>query len=314
MCVFFLGVIMRYILGLMLLLFVLPVFGESILVLKSKNLTTYDTLITGFSLESKAQTEVVSIDDSSYSKDTVLQKIKSTYDVVFAIGDTALSVAIEQKDKPVIFAMVLNYEKYPLDSNNVTGVKMNLSVKTQLGVIAALFSNVKNIGVITSGEDTDEQIKSHQQIASLFGVNLLPIKIENQENLAKNLESNGTKADIIWMLPDKVILNPQGFNTLSKYVAQSKKPLYVLSSGLVEKGGLFSLSPDYLLIGKQVARITNKIIYSKVPIKFVPISDPDSFNLTLNYSIAKQIDVLTTLSPKLLEFAATKGFTINVVK
>lgn len=221
---------MRYILVLILLLVVLPIFGESILVLKSKNLTTYDTLITGFSLESKAQTEVVSMDDSSYSKDVILEKIKSTYDIVFAIGDTALSVAVEQKDKPVIFAMVLNYEKYPLDSNNVTGVKMNLSVKTQLGVIAALFSNVKNIGVVTSGEDTDEQIKSHQQIASLFGVNLLPIKIENQENLAKNLESNGTKADIIWMLPDKVILNPQGFNTLSKYVAQSKKPLYVLSS------------------------------------------------------------------------------------
>ncbi|MBN2694794.1 hypothetical protein JXR93_09040 [bacterium] len=290
------------------------IFGDSVLILKSKSLSTYDSLVIGFSIDNKSKTTVISLDDIGVSDDSVLERIKNEFSLVFAIGDQALKVASSQKEKPVIFSMVLNPDRYAIDPTQITGIRMNLSIKTQLGVISALFSPIKNIGVVSSGDDTESQIKESQQIATLFGLNLVPIKVDNPSNLLKALEESSSKVEIIWMFPDRTILNPQGFNTLNQFVVQNKKPLYVLSSGLVEKGGLFSLSPDYLSVGKQAARISEKIIYSKVPVKFIPISDPDIFHLTFNYSVAKKINIINEFAVKLLNFAASKGFTINAVK
>jgi ABC-type uncharacterized transport system substrate-binding protein len=156
-------------------------------------------------------------------------------------------------------------------------------------------------------------IEENKKIASLFGIKLKIIEVEDNDILAA-LARNKEGIDALWMLPDKSVLNLKGYSILSQFATQNRKPLYVLSKGLVEKGGLLSLSPNYLLVGEQASRIANKVLFSNVPIKYVPISDPDSFTLTLNYTVLKKLDMLNEIAPKVLSFAASKGFMIDVVK
>ena len=293
------------------LLFSFSLLGQKVLILKSKNISTYDSLVTGFSIKTKADIEVITLKKSMDPK-KVLKKIKSDADLVFAIGDKALKIALKQKSKTVVFAMVLNYKKYSIDINKVTGIKIKLSAKTQLGAISSMFK-AENIGIVSSSPAIDNLIEKYRKIASLFGIKLITISVEDG-NLLSALGKHKEDIDAIWMLPDKSILNLKGYNILSKFALQYKKPLYVLSKGLVEKGGLLSLSPNYLLVGKQAARIANKILFNSVPVKYIPISDPDSFTLTLNYTILERLEMLKDIAPKILAFAASKEFMIEVVK
>ena len=286
-------------------------FAEKVLILKSKNISTYDALVTGFSIKTKAEIEVITLKKST-DPNKILKKIKSDSDLVFAIGDKALKIALKQKSKPVIFAMVLNYKKYNIDINKVTGIKIKLSAKTQIGAIFSMFK-AESIGIVSSSPAIDNLIEKYKKIASLFGITLKTISVEDG-NLLSALGKHKEDIDAIWMLPDKSVLNLKGYNILSKFALQYKKPLYVLSKGLVEKGGLLSLSPNYLLVGKQAARISNKILFNNVPVKYIPISDPDSFTLTLNYTILQRLEMLKEIAPKILSFAASKEFMIEVVK
>lgn len=286
-------------------------FAKKVLIIKSKNISTYDALVTGFSIKTKAEVKVISLKKGSDSK-KILNEIKSNFDLVFAIGDRALKLALKQKDKPIVFAMVLNYRKYNIDINRVTGIKIKLSAKTQIGAISSIFK-AETIGIVSSSPAIDNLIAKHKKIASLFGIKLKTIAVEDG-NLLSSLGEHKEDIDALWMLPDKSILNLRGYNILSKFAVQYKKPLYVLSKGLVKKGGLLSLSPNYLLVGKQASRISNKVLFNSVPIKYIPISDPDSFTLTLNYTILQRLDMLKEIAPKVLSFAASKEFMIEVVK
>ena len=303
---------MRKLLFILLILFSVSLFAKKVIILKSKNITAYDALVTGFSIKTKAQVEVLSLRDKTLTTGKILKKIKSDADLVFAIGDKALKIALKQKKKPVIFAMVLNYRKYDIDTDNVTGIKIKLSAKTQIGTMSSIF-RAENIGIVSSSSGIENLIKKNQKIASLFGIKLKSISVEDG-NLLSALGKHKEDVDVIWMLPDKAILNLKGYSILSKFALQYKKPLYVLSKGLVEKGGLLSLSPNYLLVGKQASRFANKVLFSNVPIKYIPISDPDSFTLTLNYTVLQRLGLLEELAPKVLSFAASKGFMVEVVK
>jgi len=302
---------MKLVLFLITFLITANLFAKRVLILKSKDISTYDALVTGFSIKTKAKVEVLLLSKKLSATD-VLKKIKSDADLVFAIGDKALKVALKQTEKPVVFAMVLNYRKYSIDINKVTGIKIKLSAKTQIGAISSIFK-AETIGVVSSSPAIDNLIKKHEKIASLFGIKLKVISVEDN-NLLAALGKHKNEIDALWMLPDKSILNLKGYNILSKFALQYKKPLYVLSKGLVEKGGLLSLSPNYLLVGKQASRVANKVLFSNVPIKYIPISDPDSFTLTLNYTILQRLEMLKEIAPKILSFAASKEFMIEVVK
>jgi ABC-type uncharacterized transport system substrate-binding protein len=295
---------MRITLILITILISFSLFAEKVLIIKSKNISTYDALVTGFSIKTKAKIEVISLKKNSNTK-KILNKIKSDSDLVFAIGDKALKLALKQNKVPIIFAMVLNYRRYNLDINKVTGIKIKLSAKTQIGAIASMFK-AETIGIVSSSPAIDNLIEKHKKIASLFGIKLKTIAVE-YGNLLSALGKHKDDIDALWMLPDKSILNLKGYNILSKFALQYKKPLYVLSKGLVEKGGLLSLSPNYLLVGKQAARIANKVLFNNVPIKYIPISDPDSFTLTLNYTILQRLNMLKEIAPKILSFAASKN-------
>ncbi len=291
-------------------LIVIPLWGQKVLILKSKNLAIYDKVVTGFLINAKVEADIVSLD--SEKPEDVLTKINN-YSLVFAIGNKALNTAVKQKSKPVIFSMVLNHKKFNVDKEKITGIKMKLSAKTQLGVISSLFSG-NRVGIVQSNLKTEEEIDSYQQIASIFSLELVRIKVDSSNSLAKSLEKNKNKIDVLWMLPDKAILNPKSYNVLTKFAIQNNKPLYVLSGGLVGKGGLISLTPDYVSVGKQAALISNKVLTGNVPLKFIPITDPDSYTLVVNYSVANRIKILKKLAPKLLKFSATKGFPINAVE
>ncbi len=302
---------MKITLILITILMSFSLFAKKVLIIKSKNISTYDALVTGFSIKTKAKIKVISLKKNSDLK-KILNEIKSNFDMVFAIGDKALKLALKQKDKPVIFAMVLNYRKYNIDITKVTGIKIKLSAKTQIGAISSMFK-AETIGIISSSSAIENLIAKHRKIASLFGIKLKTISIEDGDLLSA-LGKHKEDIDALWMLPDKSILNLKGYNILSKFALQYKKPLYVLSKGLVKKGGLLSLSPNYLLVGKQASRIANKVLFNNVPIKYIPISDPDSFTLTLNYTILQRLNMLKEIAPKVLSFAASKEFMIEVVK
>ena len=301
---------MKKIAVLLSFLIVFPLFGEKVLILKSKNLTIYDIVVTGFLIDGKIKADVISLDTEK--AEVVLNKMKD-YSLIFAIGNKALNLAVKQNEKPIIFSMVLNHKKFNVDKERITGIKMEFSAKKQLGVISSLFEG-KRIGIVQSLLSVDAEIDNYKQIASIFSLKLVKIKVNKSTNLEEALNKNRNKIDILWMLADKAVLNPTSYNTLTRFSILNNKPLYALSGGLVEKGALFSLTPDYVSIGKQAASISNRVLIDRVPLKFIPIVAPDSYTFVLNYSVAKRIGFLEMLSKKIIKLAATKNFPIKVVE
>ncbi len=304
-------------LGLVLLLPLL-VQAKTVAVVKSHSLSSYNHVLTGFSVDSKAS--IVEYDmKNDLSRGKKIFKILNTKekkpDLVIAIGPSAANMAKREiSDIPIIFCMVPNLEKYDLSADNITGITLQLPVKTQLATLKTLAPKIRNVGVVYNPKYTQKLINLAMESSTQLGMTLIPAKVDSATDVPMATRAFLGKIDALWMVADKTVLNARSFRTLLEFTWNHKIPFFSFSHKLVEAGALVSLSPDYLKIGRQAAKISNKILFDGLSPKLIPIATPDSLDIALNLSTAKRIGVECDLALEIFTFAAVKQYRIRVYK
>ncbi len=61
------------------------------------------------------------------------------------------------------------------------------------------------------------------------------------------------RADALWLPPDPLLVTSQNFTALREFSASNQIPFYVPNEGLVEKGGVASVSSSFRDIGRAAA-------------------------------------------------------------
>jgi len=281
-------------------------FAANIAVVKSRDISAYNTALEGF--EAALITALPGEDvDVWVAADLMGKKILSSRvvssikegspDLIVTLGSAATEVVREEfTDIPVVFSMVLDpvgngYVNSMVSSgNNLSGSCLDISVKSQLEELAKVLPGVTTIGVIYSSDKNRKVAKKASKVASSMGLELVSEWVASEGEIPSALDGLSLEVDALWSITDSTVFTPHSTQYILLNTLRNNLPFMALSPTYVKAGALMALSIDYEDVGRQAGEIAARIINGEQP-SSIPIATPRKTHLSLNLRVADQINV-----------------------
>ena len=268
---------------------VFDVHAAEIVVLKSSDAGYYTQAVQGFRQALPAQAHMVeyTLRDGGTDAREVGQSIRAGHpDLVLAVGlNAALAAKLEIPDLPVVFCLVLNPELHGLPAGNMTGVLMKIPHQQQLERIKSVAPRARRIGLLVGAAHNIGAITTATEQAKSLGLQLIPATVSNREQVPEALKRLLPQIDLLWLLPDQMVITEEFLPFLLESTLDAKIPLFGFSSTLVQRGAFGALVIDPVEAGQQAGRLATSLLStpSNTGMRLVP---PDRAHLALNLNTA----------------------------
>lgn len=273
---------------------------HEIAVLMSNDSTPYQMALEGFQAHLRdsgiqAGYEVLNAGGNKDKATQLAGKLHDRIDerpasLVFCIGSLACGPAQKlAAHTPVVASLVLKATSIS-SAAQATGVYLSYLPQTQLQWLKKLFPSYHRVGVIYNPEHNQDQIDAARKTASQLGLELVAVSIESPRELPTALKDLLRKIDILWALPDKVVLSPQTAKEVLLASFRNRIPVIGASASWVKSGALYALDWDYRDIGAQNAVMALKII-NGTPISNIPPVEPRLTAYILNLKTAEHMQL-----------------------
>jgi len=202
--------------------------------------------------------------------------------VVFALGAKA-AWAVKQAlpHTPLLYASVLEPERYGLEGSQVTGVEMTVSSDTYLSQYVGFFPEHKRIGLLRGPSTSDEQLAEVQAAADASEVTLVVRSVTGPREVRRVASELAPLVDALWLRPDRAILTRDTFRGVVEETRRRRVPLLVETDNMVRAGGMFAVVPSAEGLGEQVAAMARRIADGAAP-AVIPVEAPDRVLVVLN--------------------------------
>lgn len=298
----------------LLAIFALPTASPAfeIAIFKSKNLIQYNDAVNGFKANCQAKFNEFDMEENSERGLQITKLIREAKpDLILTVGVNAAIIATREiKDIPIVFAMVLTPGNYNLSGGNVTGVSLEVPVKTQLYTLKSIVPKVSKVGVIYNPKNTQDLIKEAQKSAKEMDLILVAAKVDAPSDTTRAFRAFSGGIDAYWMVPDPTVVTQEAFRMILDFTYNNNVPFIAFSKSFVDAGALVSLSPSYASIGQQACQIAQKILQGG-KIAEIPVQSPKGLELTFNINTAKKLG-LENIATQAITFAASEGYKISV--
>lgn len=215
--------------------------------------------------------------------------------LIFALGAKASYTAkLWTKNRPhipVIFAMVLNWQRYRLLSNqdNITGIAAEPAPGTQFVNMIMCSPSVKRIGVIYSRKHSFQTILKARQEAEKLGLELVDLPITDPKDFRRAYKKMADWIDGFWMLADPVAFTLDNISWLEKRCIKDRIVCIGQSENIARMGVLLAVNPDIRSIGAQAASMAKNILLRNQSPKKIGVMPPLGTHLILNMKTADRI-------------------------
>jgi len=252
------------------------------------------------SIANKYSTTLVALDGSiAITKQYMDQKttnntlsfINSNF--VIAIGTKAcqkLKTSDTQLPSLCIYIPRSTFETlYKTDNHHITALYLDQPIDRQLKLIRLLLPGASSIGTLLGPVSFNEK-KSIQNAASRFKFKADIKILKNRDPTAVIIKSLVTKNDIILTVPDPVVMTPQHAKWLLYIAYRQRIPVIGFSKAYVTAGALAALYSKPGDFGHQAAIMTHQAML-KSSNQITASAYPDTFEISINYSVAKTLNI-----------------------
>lgn len=229
---------------------------------------------------------------------TIAQKFVSDgKDLVLAITTPAAqSMAAETTDIPILITAVTDpaesglVESNELPNTNVSGTSDLTPIKEQIELLTQILPDAQKVTVMyCSGEDNSRiQAEMAQEAAEALGLTVELKTASSSNDIAQVTQSVIGTCDAIYIPTDNLfasnmplvtgITNPEGL------------PVIVGETGMVEGGGLASVTIDYNELGKLTGKMAAQVIEG-ADISTMPIQYTENPELIVNEDVAAELGI-----------------------
>ncbi|MBW2467134.1 MAG: hypothetical protein JRF02_07525, partial [Deltaproteobacteria bacterium] len=185
---------------------------QPVVILVSDQEEVYSGPIASFTAEIGMPVEIYNLKGDLEHASKIMKKIiNSRPKLIFALGAKAAVISkiwtSDHQEIPVVFAMVLNWERYGLISpqGNVAGVAFDVAPGTHLGSLSMISPETRQIGVIYSKEHSSRFVKSARESAEILNLELVERAIESPREFQRAFKGMEDKIDSYWILPDPIV-------------------------------------------------------------------------------------------------------------
>jgi putative ABC transport system substrate-binding protein len=217
--------------------------------------------------------------------------------LIFALGAKAAFTAkvwtADTPEIPVIFAMVLNWERYGLldGQPNVAGIASEVDPGTQFINLTIALPDVKRVGVVYSKTHSAETVVRAKREAGRLGLELVELPINRPKEFRQTYKQIADKIDGYWMLADPVVYTLENVAWLEERCTRDRIACIGPSRNIAEMGILLAVNADVSNIGIQAASIAKSILLRRLSPKQIGVMPPLGTRLVLNAKTAERIGI-----------------------
>lgn len=228
---------------------------------------------------------------------------KKRVDLIFTatyLGASMAKEATQAAGIPVVFGPAGDpvetglVKSISTSGNNLTGVStlsLELTAK-RLEMLTRMIPAARKIAIPFNPEDrfSQEVVKQTYRAAEKLKLELVECRGRTAEEVRASLAALGRESvDAVFAIPDVLINNQVA--ALSAIARERRLPYMVHIRSLVERGALASYGINTFQIGKQAARLADKIFNGARPAD-IPIETPRKLELVVNLKVAKEIGLV----------------------
>ncbi|MCE9499915.1 MAG: peptide ABC transporter substrate-binding protein [Leptospira sp.] len=260
-------------------------------VLLSSDNTIYEQSLYGIQSVIKSEIKVSYLDIlTSEQPDLSLyfRELESTGVPLFiAIGGAAAKVAREHlKKTPLIFSMVNSPKSLSLETGNICGVSMDISVGEFFQTLKDINPDSKGVYSFYSTPEGEYSASEGEYTDLKYKLYYHKKKLTSQNEFSSSLDDIKGKADAFYMVSDPLYGKTQ-FDLLSDFCKKNKIILMTSFTTLVKVGATFGISPDYSKIGVLTGQMADRILSGESSCQKERVQLPDQSSFYLNEGYAK---------------------------
>jgi putative ABC transport system substrate-binding protein len=293
-----------------------PAWAARVAVVADDDLTVYRSVVTGFSIEARAEIDEYNLKGDVKLGDRVATEIRGRRpDVLLAVGPKSANL-LRQKfpTTPLVHCMVPNVASYDLSGPLVTGVALEPPVKEQFAALKALVPSVKRVGVVFDPRHSGPKVREAEAVAGALDLTLVTSEVADPEAVPAALKALAGSVDALWTVADSTLLTVTGLDAMGEVSRARNIPVYGINSNHVQRGALVTLALDYPRVGRQAGRLANRVLADPASARNLALQPPEGLDLALNLSVAKRLKMETTVGAASLELAAERRYAIQVFK
>ena len=207
----------------------------------------------------------------------------SDANIVLAVGlKAALTAKLEILDIPVIACLVLDPKKYGLPTSNMVGLSLHIPFEKHLKPLQTLIPQISKIGVLFDPQKTKSLHDQLQKDAKALGITIISEEVHKEQEVAKALKALEHKIEALWLLPDSTVLTENTLDFLISTTLEANIPVVAFSAGLVQSGAVVGAYMNYTDIGRQAARLSQRLLGDMPPALLGTIMPPDHVHQSIN--------------------------------
>ena len=271
-------------------------YNRPIIALLSDDSSVYQEALNSFKVKNNNKIQVYNLKgDIEKAPDILTTIMQQKPALIFALGAKAAwfakSATRNRPDTAVIFAMVLNHQRYQLHDGqaNIAGISANIAPGTQLFNLSLFSPGIKRIGMIYTEEHTSNTLIKAQHAADLLGITLIAQPIKRAKEFPRAWRIISDKIDAFWVLNDPVLYTLSNIYWLKDRCLKERIICTGQSDNITRLGVLLSINPDINTIGAQASSMAHDVLYRNRKPANIGIIDPIGTRLMLNESTANKI-------------------------
>lgn len=208
--------------------------------------------------------------------------------VIITLGAGPTHDAAPSEELPVVAGMVLDQRS--LSGRHMTGVTLSIPIERQLEIVRSLAAGLRRVGVIWGDESNRESIASAEPVAKRLGLQLEVRQVASPRDIPHALESLRSSADVIWGLPDALVLTPQTAPHVLLYAYRNRLPFIAPAANWARAGAFGAFDFDYKDLGAQCAELAHQIALGRAPATLPP-QPPRKVQYALNTKTAEYMRI-----------------------
>jgi putative ABC transport system substrate-binding protein len=179
-------------------------------------------------------------------------------DVTVAIGPRALDAATRVGGTSIV---VSAYATNAFDAaSRTTGVFLDFPLDQQVQSLRRVLpATIRRVGVIYSAQSNERAIARLRESLPAAGFVLVARAVTTPAEIPAALASMADAADILWGLPDDVVMTPETARSILLFSMRNRLPLIGVSDAWVRAGALIALDRHHADLGAQVVDLALRV-------------------------------------------------------
>ncbi len=260
--------------------------GE-VVVVKSLDIRPYNEAVAGFKAFCGCEVQELTLTEDR--NDIVRRVLAGNPDAVLAIGLDAFEKLKTIRDLPLLYAMVPSSQYIPAGRANISGVSMYVSPERNMAAILDVLPHANRIGVVYDPRNSEQFVREAGQAAQARGVEIVARKVARPADVPPSVEGLKGKIDLLWMIPDATVINPEAVKYMLLFSFQNRVPLFTFSKKYVEMGAVAGLTVFPYDMGVHAGEIYRRLMQDSDagPLRM----DSRKSSMVINSRIARKLGI-----------------------